>query len=472
MVCVSWEDATAYAQWLSEETGQQYRLPTEAEWEYAARAGTETARYWGNDADDACGFANVADVAMNLYDQKDWNVHGCLDGWSYTAPAGSLRPNDFSLYDMLGNAWEWTADWYDEKYYAASSAKGLVNNPQGPKDGADRVFRGGSWYDSPTDVRSANRGRGDPAIRGDDVGFRLARTDNPQPLSPVTLVAAKVEQQEEIDPPPPLLEPVMVTLKGGSFQMGDIQGDGDDDERPVHEVSLSPFAIGKYEVTNVEYVRFLNQVKKRGTKERPWFETEEEDNFSKIQGEIGKFTVNSGYEQHPVVNVSWYGAVAYADWLSRETGKNYRLPTEAEWEFAARGGMMTARHWGDDISCDKAMYSNSSWSNSCSDYVRKKKLVLESTAPVGSYPKNQFGLYDMMGNAWEWCSDWYDEKYYAASPAKGPVKNPQGPKQGADRVFRGGCWGYSPAYVRSAIRSRDVPAFRYDFVGFRLARTL
>ncbi|MCI5212216.1 MAG: formylglycine-generating enzyme family protein, partial [Candidatus Electrothrix sp. ATG2] len=160
VVCVSWEDATAYAQWLSEETGQQYRLLTEAEWEYAARAGTETARYWGNDADAACGFANVADAGVGLYypdKKKDWTFHECLDGWVYTAPTGSLDPNDFFLYDMLGNAWEWTADWYDKKYYAASSAKKAVDNPQGPKEGSVRVIRGGGWGVTPSVVRSAIR---------------------------------------------------------------------------------------------------------------------------------------------------------------------------------------------------------------------------------------------------------------------------------------------------------------------------
>ena len=455
VVCVSWEDATAYAQWLSEETGQQYRLPTEAEWEYAVRAGTEMARYWGDDADDACGFANGGDRALSLYypgKKKDWTFHECLDGWVYTAPPGNLNPNSFFLHDMLGNAWEWTADWYDEKYYAARPVKGLANNPQGPQEGVNRVFRGGSWYDSPSNVRSASRNWGAPAFRFVDVGFRLART-NPQPSSPFTLVPAKVEQQEKTDLPPPLAEPEMVPLKGGSFQMGDIQGGGDSDERPVHEVNLSPFPMGKYEVTNAEYVHFLNQVKKRGTKERPWFETEEEDSFSKIQGEVGRFTVKPGYEQHPVVNVSWYGAVAYADWLSRETGKNYRLPSEAEWEFAARAGTDSKWSFGNK---EKEL-SRFAWysENSSGD-----------THPVGEKDANPWGLYDVHGNVWEWTADWFGD--YSSDPQK----NSQGPKEGVYRVIRGGSWNDSPTNVRSASRLRFGPANRFGNVGFRLARTM
>ncbi|MCW5212766.1 formylglycine-generating enzyme family protein, partial [Desulfobulbus sp. TB] len=193
VVCVSWEDATAYAQWLSEQTGQQYRLPTEAEWEYAARAGTETIRYWGDDADDACGFANVGDIAFGLYyPSKKKGKHNCLDGWIYTAPTGSLDPNGFSLYDMMGNAWEWTADWYDEKYYAVSPAKGPVTNPQGPTEGTGtgRVFRGGGLSSFPVNVRSAFRMFEVPAYRNFLSGFRLVRT-NPQPSGPFTLLRTR-----------------------------------------------------------------------------------------------------------------------------------------------------------------------------------------------------------------------------------------------------------------------------------------
>jgi formylglycine-generating enzyme required for sulfatase activity len=116
VINVSWDDATAYAQWLSNQTGKQYRLPTEAEWEYAARAGTETSRYWGNDPDLACSYANVADQTVKQENTNHWTIHNCTDGYFYTAPVGSFQANKFGLFDMLGNVWEWTCSEYDEKY--------------------------------------------------------------------------------------------------------------------------------------------------------------------------------------------------------------------------------------------------------------------------------------------------------------------------------------------------------------------
>ena len=136
----------------------------------------------------------------------------------------------------------------------------------------------------------------------------------------------------------------MVWIPAGSFRMGDIQGRGYSYEKPVHRVSISRFAMGKNEVTNEEYVRFLNSVKRRGSSIESWFETKKEDSDSHITGTIGKFQVERDYEKHPVIEVSWYGAVAYTKWLSEQTGKKYRLPSEAEWEYAARGGTNT-KYW-------------------------------------------------------------------------------------------------------------------------------
>ena len=163
--CVSWYDAQAFIGWLRKKTGRPFRLPTEAEWEYAARAGTTTARYWGNGTDErACRYASVADKAHG------WESNfPCDDGYSFTAPVGSFLPNAFGLYDMLGNVWEWCRDWYDRFYYARSPRK----NPQGPPAGRYRVLRGGSWRYYPSYVRCANRGNDEPASRDDDAGFRL-----------------------------------------------------------------------------------------------------------------------------------------------------------------------------------------------------------------------------------------------------------------------------------------------------------
>jgi formylglycine-generating enzyme required for sulfatase activity len=171
-VNVSWNDARAYAMWLTEKGGGRFRLPTEAEWEYAARAGTETTRYWGDDSDKACRYANVADQSAK-WEWSSWSIHDCDDGYKVTAPVGSYQANGFALHDMLGNVWEWVNDWYNENAYL----KAYKKNPQGSISGVRRVLRGGSWGNRPAGVRADYRGRNTPGFRGNGLGFRLARTD-------------------------------------------------------------------------------------------------------------------------------------------------------------------------------------------------------------------------------------------------------------------------------------------------------
>ncbi|MEF8734005.1 MAG: SUMF1/EgtB/PvdO family nonheme iron enzyme [Candidatus Accumulibacter meliphilus] len=171
VACVSWDDARAYVQWLAKETGQGYRLPSEAEWEYAARAGGKTARPWGDNPKDACSHANVAD--NTTYEGTSWEPkHDCSDGYWFPAPVASYQANRFGLYDMIGNVWEWVQDCYQDSYTGAP-ADGSAR--EGGKCEA-RVLRGGSWTHSPQFARSAYRIWVAPASRGDDSGFRLART--------------------------------------------------------------------------------------------------------------------------------------------------------------------------------------------------------------------------------------------------------------------------------------------------------
>jgi formylglycine-generating enzyme required for sulfatase activity len=171
VVCVSWDDAQAYVAWLSQRTGAVYRLPTEAEWEYAARADTETARYWGDKTQ--CDYANGAGQETKAIADSSWTLAECSDRYVYTAPVASLRPNAFRLYDMIGNVWEWTQDCWHASYKEA------------PMDGTAwlgteaeckvRVVRGGSWDYGPRDLRSANRDRGRTDGAGSFQGFRVAR---------------------------------------------------------------------------------------------------------------------------------------------------------------------------------------------------------------------------------------------------------------------------------------------------------
>ena len=175
VACVRWDDAKAYTAWLSRKTGKSYRLATEAEWEYAARAGTSTARYWGNDGNQGCGYANVADQTAKgqVPGASNSETANCNDGHAYTAPVGSFRTNAFGLHDMIGNVWEWTEDCWNDNFSGA------------PTDGSSwqagdckiRVLRGGSWYSIPGLARSAGRLRGIAYIRFSFNGFRVARTN-------------------------------------------------------------------------------------------------------------------------------------------------------------------------------------------------------------------------------------------------------------------------------------------------------
>ncbi|MDS4021926.1 MAG: SUMF1/EgtB/PvdO family nonheme iron enzyme [Candidatus Competibacter sp.] len=170
VVCVSWNDALKYTEWLSKQTGQKYRLPTEAEWEYAARAGTQTAYYWGDNPNEGCHFGNGADRTVKEQ-FPGWTILECKDGYVYTAPVGRFQTNDFGLYDMLGNVWEWTCSEYDKNYGGAE-----LRCVSDPNSGGPRVVRGGSWYFGPEWLRSAARGWFNSRDWNFNVGFRLART--------------------------------------------------------------------------------------------------------------------------------------------------------------------------------------------------------------------------------------------------------------------------------------------------------
>ena len=168
VVCVSLEDAEAYARWLSGRTGRHYRLPTEAEWEYAARSGTQTARFWGDDPNQACDYANVADQTAKK--EYPWlKIHDCADGAVHITTVGRYRANHFGLFDMLGNVLEWTCSAYTGGGYDGHENE-CTNDA-----GSSRVVRGGSWVFPAAGVRSAIRSEDGPTLRNFNVGFRLAR---------------------------------------------------------------------------------------------------------------------------------------------------------------------------------------------------------------------------------------------------------------------------------------------------------
>ncbi|MEN8215033.1 MAG: formylglycine-generating enzyme family protein [Pseudomonadota bacterium] len=226
--------------------------------------------------------------------------------------------------------------------------------------------------------------------------------------------------------------PEMVWIPAGSFRMGDLQGGGGSDEKPIHRVSVGRFAMGRYEVTFAEYDRFAQATGREKTSDSGW-----------------------GRGNRPVINVSWYDATAYAEWLSQQTGHKYRLPTEAEWEYAARAGTETKYWWGNDIGSNKA----NCYRNYCGD-------SFEYTAPVGSFAANSFGLYDTVGNVWEWTCSLYEDKY-TGKEQQCLIKSPS---KSSHFVLRGGSWYNGVRWARSAGRNWRRPAERTGSGGFRLAR--
>jgi sulfatase modifying factor 1 len=270
----------------------------------------------------------------------------------------------------------------------------------------------------------------------------------------------------------------MVLIPAGEFLMGtdpleipelvklakqyspDVKASWFEDETPRHKVSVDAFYMDAYEVTNAQYKKFVQAT---GYKEPEGYR-------------LTPKTLKSGFkpwadpdynkDNQPVVCVSWMDAKAYAEWAGK------RLPTEAEWEYAARGGLAVKRYvWGDDWSPPKG-------SGNFVDETLKKALpdwkIIGGyddgyiyTAPVGSYKPNGYGLYDMAGNVWEWCADWYDKKYYANSPKQ----NPKGPDSGSTYVLRGGSWCYDSTYdLRVASRDYHFPILGSYHVGFRCVK--
>ena len=227
----------------------------------------------------------------------------------------------------------------------------------------------------------------------------------------------------------------MVVVPAGRFDMG-AADEKDADTRPVHTVVIAkPFALGKYEVTFAEYDAFASATARAQPDDKGW-----------------------GRGNRPVINVSWEDARAYAAWLSAQTGKKYRLPSEAEWEYAARAGNSAHFAWGADVGRNKANCQGcgSQWDG-------------KQTAPVGSFPANAFGLHDMHGNVWEWVQDCHHGSY-AGAPADGSAREQC---DSANRVLRGGSWSNTPEVLHAAVRVWSAPSETYaELGGFRLAQDL
>jgi formylglycine-generating enzyme required for sulfatase activity len=270
------------------------------------------------------------------------------------------------------------------------------------------------------------------------------RAESPQAAPPPAEVARLV------------FEPQMIRISAGKFLMGTTKEQAAqaikngldkqvvEREQPQHTVELSEYSIGKYPITNREYQAFLRDVKVQ-TPPRGW----DGDQFPAEKG------------GHPVVNVSWDDATAYCKWLSEKTKKNYRLPTEAEWEKAARGEDGRVYPWGNDFDSKKANTSESK----IGDTTDVGKFSNSDPALSGDSP---YGCADMAGNVWEWCNDWFSEKEYQGRAGKN-VKDLQGPKNGTTRCLRGGSWLSDEVLARVAFRDCAPPSLRLSGIGFRVA---
>jgi formylglycine-generating enzyme len=250
----------------------------------------------------------------------------------------------------------------------------------------------------------------------------------------------------------PELEPELALIPACNCYIG---SDSAADERPVHQVSLDAYYIGKFEVTNAQYKTFCDETGRKYPEAR-WTHHSHDSSASYL---VDK-------PSYPVVDVNWDDAVAYCKWLSSKTNKKYRLPTEAEWEHASRGGLENKMYpWGDEP-YDSGNFRANCGAEADNDRARGKDGFLY-TAPVGSFAPNGYGLFDTAGNVWEWCSDVYDEHYYSRSPENNPENS-----EGSDKhVIRGGSWFGGPDKLRCSARLWNYASIRYASTGFRVAMT-
>jgi formylglycine-generating enzyme required for sulfatase activity len=238
----------------------------------------------------------------------------------------------------------------------------------------------------------------------------------------------------------------MVAIPGGTFTMGSPAGEGNDYEKPQHQVTVPPFFMGKYPITQAQWqaIAYRADLKvKQDLEPKPAYFKDRPDS-----------------DRRPVEQVSWYDAIEFCARLSKLRGREYRLPSEAEWEYACRAGTTTAFHFGETITGDLANY------NATKTYADEPRgEYREETTPVGQFPPNAFGLYDMHGNVWEWCADtWHDN--YDGAPTNGSVWIENGNDNRSP--LRGGSWYVNPVYCRSAFRSYGDRRGSLNYLGFRV----
>lgn len=453
VIYVTWNMAQTYCRWRGVD------LPTEAQWEKAARGGLPGADYPWGDREPVC--------LKRSKNGAKFDDNDACDGTN-TEPVGSYHANGYGLYDMAGNVWEWTQDWYNENYYHRSPDK----NPTGPASGIYRVVRGGSWYYNPFFMRVAARDKYAPALANLNIGFRCASSTESQsgvnPLgesgetsTPGAFTRTELPAQIEDD-----FGASMALVSAGEFSMGADAGEAlakcqessatcqREDytaAEPRHLIYLDDFYIDIYEVTNGLFADFLNAKGVQQGGGRSWYNNDGPGVH--IFYREGSWVADGAYRDHPVVQVTWFGADAFCGW------RGAHLPTEAQWEKAARGGLPSKNYpWGDDPPVCNSSALNGAVFSSCND---------PQIRSVGAFMPNSLGLHHIAGNVTEWVQDWFAPDYYSNTPNQ----NPAGPQEGSSRVVRGGSWNTPASWLLLARRYGVSPTIAGEATGFRCARS-
>jgi formylglycine-generating enzyme required for sulfatase activity len=437
-VVISHRDAVAFCRWLSEQTGRSVRLPTETEWEYAARAGSRDGSP-----------ENVGDVAW--YEENA----------SAARPVGVKNANTWGLHDMQGNAWEWCLDVYRADYDGVpADGSAWTSDPALPRPAWRYVLRGGSWAGSARQLSSSHRWRRIQNFCRPDTGFRIAvSTSDPGGTTLSVVVRQEKPDHVECTSDKQTGRTVLTThgtrfefvrIPAGEFMMG---GAGEI-EKPSHTVRIGyDFEMGVTEVTVAQFRAFVKATGyvTDGQKEGyGWLRSGTQDWQCEDNLDWSRATSDEPNDC-PATLISWYDAMAFCHWLSDESGQEIRLPSEAEWEYACRAGTMGL--YAGEINA-MGWSQHNSWGR---------------PHPVTQKQPNPWGLYDMHGNVWEWCLDFFATSYDGVPTDGQPRWNVDGP---TDVVSRGGSFGNPCGWLASGCRMGTAPSASHYNNGFRLLRVV
>ncbi|MGK7946528.1 MAG: bifunctional serine/threonine-protein kinase/formylglycine-generating enzyme family protein [Microcystaceae cyanobacterium] len=415
---VSWNDAQEFCRKLSKMTGKTYQLPSESQWEYACRAGSKSKWCFGD---------NEGQLGEYAWYSENSNHQ--------THPVGEKKPNNWGLYDLHGNVWEWCEDDYVDNYNNAPS-DGTVYKNHSLKYYA---LRGGSYGYDPYACRSAYRNYGPCDLRNLYIGFRIIYNCD-KTLNGVHS-GVTIYHQGTVSSPPPKqknftetlpngVKLEMMEIPAGNFMMG---SNDYEEHKPIHQVTLQAFYMGKYPITQTQYQAVMG------------------NNPSYFKNAAKAPLSQGGWGDYPVETVSWNDAQEFCRKLSKITGKIYQLPSEAQWEYACRAGSQGKWCFGDN----EGQLGDYAWYYSNSN---------GQTHAVGQKKPNNWKLYDMHGNVWEWCEDDYVDNY-TNTPSDGTAYKNQLLQY---HILRGGSYGLNPDNCRSAHRNFDTCNARIDFFGFRI----